>query len=106
MDDVEKSLANANVGNYSAIKDSFTAYAQGEWQSAITFLSTWVGTSYTGSPPTTTTAAATTTTSAQPTSVGQPTCDCKENGRTPQSPECCYNGTCDQDGTCSTANCD
>lgn len=30
MDDVGKALANKNVGNYSAIKDYFTAYAQGE----------------------------------------------------------------------------
>ncbi|KAL9009373.1 MAG: hypothetical protein Q9173_005588, partial [Seirophora scorigena] len=45
IDDVGKTLAGSDVGNYSAIRDCFTAYAQSEYQSAITFLSTWVGTS-------------------------------------------------------------
>ncbi|KAL8939977.1 MAG: hypothetical protein Q9216_003054 [Gyalolechia sp. 2 TL-2023] len=61
-------------------------------------------------------------TTAAPTTVGQassgpaatpastsnprPTCDCNENGCTDNSPGCCANGTCDQDGTCDTPNCD
>lgn len=40
------------------------------------------------------------------TSNPQPTCDCNENGCTDDSPSCCANGTCDQDGTCDTPNCD
>ncbi|KAL8761075.1 MAG: hypothetical protein Q9184_002781 [Pyrenodesmia sp. 2 TL-2023] len=34
MDDVGKALAGESVGNYTAIKDYFTAYAQAEYQSA------------------------------------------------------------------------
>ena len=64
MDGVGKALADPSVGNYPAIKDYFTAYAQGEWQSAIEFLSTWTGTSYTGSPTTTTSTTATSITNA------------------------------------------
>ncbi|KAL8774320.1 MAG: hypothetical protein Q9209_001071 [Squamulea sp. 1 TL-2023] len=61
MDDVGKALAHKDVGNNDAIKDYFTAYAQGEWQSAIEFLKNWVGTSYTGTPATTTSSGTTTT---------------------------------------------
>ncbi|KAM0802096.1 hypothetical protein BDR22DRAFT_135903 [Usnea florida] len=63
IDDVGKALGSDAVGNDSAIQPYFTAYAQGEYRSAISFLSTWVGTSYT--------AAATTTTSS-PTSAPKP----------------------------------
>ncbi|KAL8791712.1 MAG: hypothetical protein Q9195_005719 [Heterodermia aff. obscurata] len=69
MDDVGKALADSNVGNFPAIKDYFTSYAQGEWQSAIDFLSTWTGTSYTSSPTAatgTTSAKTATTPAAQP----------------------------------------
>ena len=78
MDDVGKVLGSDGVGNHSAIQPYFTAYAQGEYQSAIDFLSTWVGTSYTAATsastqssvatptPTPASAPATTTTSAPP----------------------------------------
>ncbi|KAL8917004.1 MAG: hypothetical protein Q9208_008222 [Pyrenodesmia sp. 3 TL-2023] len=78
MDDVGKALADQNVGNYSAIKDYFTAYAQAEYQSAVTFLSTWVGTSYTGAPTSTrstSSSAGAITTSAPPNAIG-PLTDC------------------------------
>ena len=48
MDDVGKVLGSDGVGNYPAIQPYFTAYAQNEYQSAIDFLSAWVGTKYTG----------------------------------------------------------
>ena len=76
IDDVGKALGSDAVGNNTAIQPYFTAYAQGEYQSAITFLSNWVGTSYTAAPTTSTSsptpapapasASATTTTSASP----------------------------------------
>ncbi|KAL8707434.1 MAG: hypothetical protein Q9225_007756, partial [Loekoesia sp. 1 TL-2023] len=46
MDDVGKALADPNVGNFPGLKDYFTSYAQGEWKSAIDFLSTWTGRPY------------------------------------------------------------
>ncbi|KAL8687481.1 MAG: hypothetical protein Q9218_006359, partial [Villophora microphyllina] len=47
MDDVGTALSSDTVGNYSAIKPYFTAYAQNEYRSAISFLYAWIGTSYT-----------------------------------------------------------
>ena len=76
IDDVGKALGSDAVGNNTAIQPYFTAYAQGEYRSAIKFLSTWVGTSYTAAAATTTSshtsavqpasAPATKTTSAAP----------------------------------------
>lgn len=74
MDDVGKALADQNVGNYSAIRDYFTAYAQNEYRSAVEFLSTWVGTSYTGTA-TSTSSTTSVPTSAPPNSIG-PLTDC------------------------------
>ncbi|KAL8799656.1 MAG: hypothetical protein Q9182_005726 [Xanthomendoza sp. 2 TL-2023] len=65
VDDVGAALSSDTVGNYSAIRPYFTAYAQNEYRSAIDFLSNWIGTSYTpDAPSATSTSAPATTTSA------------------------------------------
>ncbi|KAL8954544.1 MAG: hypothetical protein Q9193_007199, partial [Seirophora villosa] len=108
INDVGNVLAGNNVGNYSAIHDYFTAYAQSEYQNAITFLSTWVGTSYTAAPTSSAslTSSTKTTAGAVTTPSGNPTCDCGESSCSEDSPPCCANGSCDLDGTCDTPNCD
>ncbi|KAI4146087.1 MAG: hypothetical protein LQ341_002176 [Variospora aurantia] len=105
LDDIGKALANENVGNYTAIREYFTAYAQNEYRSAVDFLSTWVGTSYTTAPASST-RSTTATSNATPTPPANPTCDCGESSCSEDSPPCCANGSCDLDGTCDTPNCD
>ncbi|KAL8821134.1 MAG: hypothetical protein Q9223_000789 [Gallowayella weberi] len=58
VDDVGAALSSDTVGNYSAIKPYFTAYAQNEYRSAISFLSNWVGTSYSPDAPSATSTSA------------------------------------------------
>ncbi|KAL8904480.1 MAG: hypothetical protein Q9207_003244 [Kuettlingeria erythrocarpa] len=62
-DDVGKALADQNVGNYTAIKDYFTAYVRDEYKDVVSFLSTWMGTSYKSTPTATSSAAASKTSS-------------------------------------------
>ncbi|KAL8650246.1 MAG: hypothetical protein Q9210_003938 [Variospora velana] len=104
VDDIGKALADENVGNHTAIRDYFTAYAQNEYRSAVDFLSTWVGTSYTTA--SATSRSTTATSDATPTPPANPTCDCGESSCSDDSPPCCANGSCDLDGTCATPNCD
>lgn len=87
MDDVGRALGSDAVGNHPAIQPYFTTYAQDEYESAIDFLSTWVGTSYTAEATTVSTSTstplskpvpastpATTTTSASPPPPPPPVC--------------------------------
>ncbi|KAL8676080.1 MAG: hypothetical protein Q9186_007365 [Xanthomendoza sp. 1 TL-2023] len=69
VDDVGAALSSDAVGNYSAIKPYFTAYAQNEYRSAIDFLSAWVGTSYTPNAGTATRTSTADTTSSTATAV-------------------------------------
>ncbi|KAL8670784.1 MAG: hypothetical protein Q9224_007652, partial [Gallowayella concinna] len=69
VDDVGAALSSDTVGNYSAIKPYFTAYAQNEYRSAIDFLSAWVGTSYTPNAGTATSTSTADTTSSTATAV-------------------------------------
>ncbi|KAL9578853.1 MAG: hypothetical protein Q9203_006939, partial [Teloschistes exilis] len=73
VDDVGEALGSNNVGNNSAIKPYFTAYAQNEYRSAIDFLSNWVGTSYTpGGAASTTSSAAGTAVAPKTTTANKP----------------------------------
>ena len=107
MDDVGKVLGSDGVGNHSAIQPYFTAYAQGEYQSAIDFLSTWVGTKYTGavSPTSTQTSVATTAPTPTPVSAPATTTTSAPPPPPPPPPPAYATGTCSFHLT-ETQNCD